>query len=154
MNKSQSSGTLPDTSASHDEQSLLVGLGILNNESSFTFGSLRSLCAHDLYLIDRSCTIALRTIHTLCSHGGPRQCSADTLTRQCAQTTKTGDTEAEEHANSRVCSAQQLQGSKNLFSITRQGGSKRKVLVAKVAVWLKFQSPNRQMQRNALLVCF
>ena len=45
------------------------------------------------------------------------------------------------------------QGSKNLFSITRQGGSKRKVLVAKVAVKLKFQSPNRQMQRNALLVC-
>ena len=38
-----------------------------------------------------------------------------------------------------------LQGSKNLFSITRQGGSKRKVLVAKVAVKLKFQSPNRQM---------
>ena len=27
-----------------------------------------------------------------------------------------------------------IQGSKNLFSITRQGGSKRKVLVAKVAV--------------------
>ena len=34
------------------------------------------------------------------------------------------------------------QGSKNLFSITRQGGSKQKVLGAKVAVKLKFQSPN------------
>ena len=32
--------------------------------------------------------------------------------------------------------------------------AKRKVLVAKVAVKLKFQSPNWQMQRNALLVCF
>ena len=37
---------------------------------------------------------------------------------------------------------------------THQGGSKRKVLVAKVAVKLKFQSPNWQMQRNALLLCF
>ena len=35
-----------------------------------------------------------------------------------------------------------VQGSKNLLSNTRQGGSKRKVLVAKVAVELKFQSPN------------
>ena len=34
------------------------------------------------------------------------------------------------------------QGSKNLFCNTRQGGSKRKVLFAKVAVKLKFQSPN------------
>ena len=46
------------------------------------------------------------------------------------------------------------QGSKNHFSNTRQGGSKRKVLVAKVAVYLKFQSPNRQMHRNALRLCF
>ena len=46
-----------------------------------------------------------------------------------------------------------IQGSKNLFSNTCQGGSKWKVLVAKVAVKLKFQSTNRQMQRNALLVC-
>ena len=33
-------------------------------------------------------------------------------------------------------------------------GSKRKVLVAKVAVKQKFQPPNWQMQKNALLVCF
>ena len=49
------------------------------------------------------------------------------------------------------------QGSKKIFSNTRQGGSKRKVLVANVAVKLKFQSPIRQillMQRNAILVCF
>ena len=45
----------------------------------------------------------------------------------------------------------QQQGSKNLFSNTCQGGSKRKVLVAKEAVKLKFQSPNWQIQRNALL---
>ena len=44
------------------------------------------------------------------------------------------------------------QGSKNLLSNTCQCGSKRKVLVAKLAVKLKFQSPNWQMQRNALLV--
>ena len=47
-----------------------------------------------------------------------------------------------------------MQGSKNLFSNTRQGGSKRKVLVAKVAVYLKLRSPNRQMHRNALRLCF
>ena len=46
------------------------------------------------------------------------------------------------------------QGSKNLSSNTRQGGSKGKVLVAKVAVKLEFKSPNWQMQRNALLVVF
>ena len=34
------------------------------------------------------------------------------------------------------------QGSKNLLSKTRQGGSERKVLVAKVAVKKKLQSPN------------
>ena len=33
-------------------------------------------------------------------------------------------------------------GPKNIFSTTRQGGSKQKVLVAKVALKLKFQSPN------------
>ena len=40
------------------------------------------------------------------------------------------------------------------FSNTRQDGSKRKVLVAKVEVKLKCQLPNWQMQRNAPLVCF
>ena len=34
------------------------------------------------------------------------------------------------------------QGSKNLFSNTRQGGSERKLLVTKMAIKLKFQSPN------------
>ena len=47
-----------------------------------------------------------------------------------------------------------FQNSENLFSNTRQGGSKRKVLVAKVAVKLKFQSPTWQRLRNALSVCF
>ena len=45
------------------------------------------------------------------------------------------------------------QGSKSIFSNTRQSRSKRELLVANMAVKLKFQSPNWQMQINALLVC-
>ena len=41
-----------------------------------------------------------------------------------------------------LADGRKTQGSKNLLSNTCQCGSKRKVLVAKLAVKLKFQSPN------------
>ena len=73
--------------------------------------------------------------------------------RSCLFCPSTAKYESKGRKTERKGGSCRLQGSKNLFNNTRQGGSKRKILVAKVAVRLKCQPPNWQRQRNAL-PCF